>query len=185
VAAVVVASELGRAQRWIGEQDTVRLRFSGSCLRLSGSKGSWELPILKETFPAYRDLIDNLPAPATQVVAPGRALLSALGDDPAARVDLIAGDGGLTVRSSAREQAAITVPAEVVGDPMMISFQFSTLHPAIRAALGPDVLLRISRPDQPVVVRSADDGDFTTLAMPVPPTHDHGANGESAHQDHI
>lgn len=180
-AAVVVATELDRARRWIGEQATVRLRFSRSHVRLVGSTGHRVLPIIEEAFPAYRGLLDNLPDPATQVITPGRALLSALGDDPAARVDLTAEGGGLTINSTTRDQETITVPAEIAGDPMTISFQFTTLQPAISASLGPDVMLRISRPDQPVVVRSADNGDFTTLAMPVPAPHSHGENSPRPH----
>lgn len=48
-----------------------------------------------------------------------------------------------------------------------ISFQFTTLYTALTASIGPDVMLQISRPDLPVVVRSADDTDFTTMVMPV------------------
>jgi hypothetical protein len=32
--------------------------------------------------------------------------------------------------------------------------------------VGPEIMLDISAPDQPVVVRSATDGDLTTLVMP-------------------
>ncbi|ETK32924.1 hypothetical protein [Microbispora sp. ATCC PTA-5024] len=39
--------------------------------------------------------------------------------------------------------------------------------PALTAGVGPDVMLEISRPGLPVVVRSADDSEFTTLVMPV------------------
>ncbi|MGW0916640.1 hypothetical protein ACWD1Z_33680, partial [Streptomyces sp. NPDC002784] len=41
------------------------------------------------------------------------------------------------------------------------------LAPALEASVGPDVLLEISAADRPVVVRSADQGSFTTLVMPV------------------
>lgn len=39
--------------------------------------------------------------------------------------------------------------------------------PALEAGVGPDVLLEIAAPDRPVLVRSADQGSFTTLVMPV------------------
>jgi DNA polymerase III sliding clamp (beta) subunit (PCNA family) len=38
---------------------------------------------------------------------------------------------------------------------------------ALDAGVGPDVLLEVSSPTRPVVVRSADQGSFTTLVMPV------------------
>ncbi|MGY1858467.1 hypothetical protein [Modestobacter sp. SYSU DS0290] len=52
------------------------------------------------------------------------------------------------------------------GAAMSVAFQRSTLVPAVRASVGPDVVLELTRPDAPAVVRSADDGTFTTLAMP-------------------
>jgi hypothetical protein len=103
------------------------------------------------------------------VVAPRGLLLSALGNDPGVRLDLVV-DGDLSIRSSVRQKTAVTVPADIIGEPVAISFQFTTLHPALVAGVGPDVMLEISRPNLPVVVRSADDGDFTTLAMPVKAT---------------
>ncbi|MFK3979927.1 MerR family transcriptional regulator [Micromonospora sp. NPDC050397] len=165
-AVVVGAGELDRARPWIGEQDSVRLHLAESRLRLDAPGGERTLPAIGETFPAYRVVLDDLPETPTRVVAPRRLLLAALGDDPRARLDLAVGDD-LTVRSSVRDRPAVTVPADVVGGPVAISFQFTTLHPAVQAGVGPDVMLQIGRPDLPVVVRSADDGDFTTLAMPV------------------
>jgi DNA polymerase III sliding clamp (beta) subunit (PCNA family) len=57
---------------------------------------------------------------------------------------------------------------EVVGSgaPMRIGFASSLLAAALTVSVGPDVLLEICAPDRPVVVRSADQGTFTTLVMP-------------------
>jgi hypothetical protein len=43
--------------------------------------------------------------------------------------------------------------------------------PALEASAGPDVLLEISAAGRPVVVRSADQGSFTTLVMPAALSH--------------
>ncbi|WP_251050271.1 hypothetical protein [Streptomyces sp. ISL-86] len=51
--------------------------------------------------------------------------------------------------------------------PQWIGFDPAVLAPALEASVGPDVLLEISAADRPVVVRSADQGSFTTLVMPV------------------
>jgi DNA polymerase III subunit beta len=48
-----------------------------------------------------------------------------------------------------------------------IGFTASLLAAALEASVGPDVLLEICEPARPVVVRSADQGTFTTLVMPV------------------
>jgi DNA polymerase III sliding clamp (beta) subunit (PCNA family) len=158
--------QLDEAQQWIGAQDSVRLRFADSHVRLDGPEGERVLPAIEEPFPDYRVILDDLPEARTRVIAPRGLLLAALGNDPKARLDL-AVDGGLSIRSSADPGTAVTVPADIVGAPAAISFQFTTLHPALASGVGPDVMLQISRPDLPVVVRSADDGEFTILAMPV------------------
>ncbi|WP_433077359.1 MerR family transcriptional regulator [Dactylosporangium sp. CA-052675] len=164
--ATVAVARLAQARSWIAGQDTVRLHIGGGEVRL----GDRVLPALPGEFPEYRAILDGLPEPVVRVVAPREALLRALGnaptdvpaddrgDDPDAGIDLTV-DGGLHVGGAA-------VPAEVSGGPMALRFQFRTLYPAVAASIGPDVLLRIAAPDLPVVVRSADDTDLTTLAMP-------------------
>jgi DNA polymerase III sliding clamp (beta) subunit (PCNA family) len=58
------------------------------------------------------------------------------------------------------------LPAIVTGSDIDLAFSPATLAPAIRSAVGPEIMLDISAPNQPVVVRSATDGDLTTLVMP-------------------
>ncbi|MFF4603901.1 MerR family transcriptional regulator [Streptomyces sp. NPDC001339] len=53
------------------------------------------------------------------------------------------------------------------GPGLRITFDPAVLVPALEAGVGPDVLLEIASPDRPVVVRSADQGSFTTLVMPL------------------
>ncbi|MFJ9414976.1 MerR family transcriptional regulator [Streptomyces sp. NPDC101227] len=48
-----------------------------------------------------------------------------------------------------------------------IAFDPAVLVPALEAGVGPDALLEIASEVRPVVVRSADQGSFTTLVMPV------------------
>lgn len=163
--ALVAAEHLDAARRWIGQQDSVELRFSDTRVHLEGPSGEQTLTTMDEEFPPYRQILDDLPRPVTQVVTPRERLLSALGDDPHARFDL-AVDAGLRMWSSSSPATAATLPADVTGEPVAISFQFATLHPAVAASLGPDVMLQITQPDLPVIVRSANDGDFTTLVMP-------------------
>ena len=59
------------------------------------------------------------------------------------------------------------IEATITGAPVDLAFEVTTLYPAVASALGPDVMIDISGTDMPVVVRSADNGDLTTLAMPV------------------
>ncbi|MFD6392629.1 MerR family transcriptional regulator [Nocardia sp. NPDC060259] len=77
--------------------------------------------------------------------------------DPA-RAVRIAGDGD-----------AVLLPATVTGPGMTIHFAVTTLYPAVAGAVGPDVMLDLIAPDLPARIRSADDGDLLTLAMPCRP----------------
>ncbi|MFE7722596.1 MerR family transcriptional regulator [Nocardia rhizosphaerihabitans] len=74
--------------------------------------------------------------------------------DPAGAVR-ITGDGD-----------AVQLPATVTGPGMTIHFAVITLYPAVAGAVGPDVMLDLVAPDLPARIRSADDGDQLTLAMP-------------------
>jgi DNA polymerase-3 subunit beta len=47
-----------------------------------------------------------------------------------------------------------------------LGFAPGLLAAALAAGVGPDVLLEVAGPGRPVVVRSADQGSFTVLAMP-------------------
>ena len=58
---------------------------------------------------------------------------------------------------------------EVIGSgAARLGFTAGLLAAALEASVGPDVLLEITAQDRPVVVRSADQGTFTTLVMPGP-----------------
>lgn len=59
------------------------------------------------------------------------------------------------------------MPALRTGPPLRIAFDPAVLLPALEASVGPDVLLEVASDAEPVVVRSADQGSFTTLVMPV------------------
>ncbi|WP_411134555.1 MerR family transcriptional regulator [Streptomyces sp. C10] len=78
--------------------------------------------------------------------------------------DLAAGPV-LEVTGGGREPVRMRVVR--TGPGLRIAFDPAVLVPALEAGVGPDVLLEIAAPDRPVLVRSADQGSFTTLVMPV------------------
>ncbi|MFC4376466.1 hypothetical protein ACFO5K_20425 [Nocardia halotolerans] len=63
-----------------------------------------------------------------------------------------------------------SLSATVSGPATTSHFIVTTLYPAVASAIGPDVMLDLTAPDLPVRIRSADDGDLLTLAMPCEPT---------------
>lgn len=165
--AVVDAAHLDRARQWIGNQAHLRLGYADSYVQLTGPGGQQRLPTVAGAFPAYRIVLDGLPEVRTQVVASRDLLLAAVADDPQVRLDFVM-HGDLTVTSSPGRGTPRVVPADITGAPVAISFRAATLYPALAAAsIGPDVMLQISQPHLPVVSRCADDGDLTTVVMPV------------------
>lgn len=100
---------------------------------------------MAEEFPDYRLMLSALAPPRKRVVEKRADLLDAVETAPGARIHL---------------------------DSIGLTFERATLRAAVVTAVGPDLLLEVSTPDQPVVVRSATDGDLTTLAMPVGGAHD-------------
>lgn len=91
-----------------------------------------------------------------------RAVLAAL-SEPVCRLELTIA----ALRESMEGRDTITLDiTDADGAPDRIHFRTETLAPALTTALGSDVMLDISAPDRPVVVRSATDGDSTTLVMP-------------------
>lgn len=62
-----------------------------------------------------------------------------------------------------------SLPAVIIGPSITIYFAVTALYPAVSSAVGPDVMLDLIAPDLPARIRSADDGDLFTLAMPCRP----------------
>lgn len=121
--------------------------------------------LLTEVFPDYRLLIDSLAAVTHRVTIETRQILTALEQAPATV--------GLRITA---HQASLVLPDTCValngtatGRDLMIWFELTTLYPALSHALGNDVMLDLRGTDQPATVRSADEGDLTTLVMPCRP----------------
>jgi DNA polymerase III sliding clamp (beta) subunit (PCNA family) len=83
------------------------------------------------------------------------------------------GDGAVLLRASAdgvtlvRRDVEVVVPARYDGPPADVALDPGFAAEAVAATAGPDVVVEIVDPLRPVVFRSADDGTFTTLLMPV------------------
>ena len=129
---------------------------------------SRELRVVEDGFPAYQVILDGLAAPVCRVVVDRLRLLELL---TGGMVALDIQPGCLTV-SEVRDgtDAAPTgegesIEAVGVGE-VRIGFTAAVLAAALSVSVGPDVLLEISDPARPVIVRSADQGTFTTLVMP-------------------
>ncbi|NKY34214.1 MerR family transcriptional regulator [Nocardia speluncae] len=131
---------------------------------------------LPEPFPDHRALLASLPAAQTHVVVSKHELTIALERQRARYLRITVSPGSLAVSDPAAESVT-ELSAQVTGPPGDLVFGFTILHPAVATAIGPDVRLDIGGPRDPMVVRSADNGDLTTLAMPADPTVVDAENG--------
>ncbi|MFE7836694.1 MerR family transcriptional regulator [Streptomyces sp. NPDC057474] len=124
---------------------------------------------LAEEFPDFRLMLAALPAVTTRVTLSKELLLRALEEHCGERIALRMTDHGRDILVAGDERPEMRLPATVTGPELEIWFELTTLYPAVSTAVGPDVMLDLRGPDQPVTIRSADRGDLTTVAMPVKP----------------
>ncbi|MEU3275062.1 MerR family transcriptional regulator [Saccharomonospora sp. NPDC006951] len=155
---LVAADVLLTASASLARHRTVALRVAeeGGVLTVDGR--AVPLNAFPGEFPAYRDMLGALSPPRHRVIADRIALLGAL-----------AGAGKSVVLETAADElrANGTVVPSACEPGVRVAFDPAVLCPALEASVGPEVLLDITSPRHPVVVRSADQGSFTTLVMPV------------------
>ncbi|MDN3354285.1 MerR family transcriptional regulator [Actinomadura sp. DC4] len=159
----VAVEDMEEVSSWAMRLPEVGVEVDREGTRLRGGGEVRALATAGVEFPDYRTMLEELPAFRHRIITGRAALLGALSGGGA--VTLRAEEQRLTLtRGDAvtGELAAITT-----GPPLRIAFDPDVLFRALDAGVGPDVLLEIASPVQPVVVRSADQGGFTTLVMPV------------------
>lgn len=120
--------------------------------------------LLTEDFPDHRLLLGSLPAVTHRVTAGKRQIVRALERWAPERAGLRVSGGRPSLLLPDEDELALDGSA--TGPGLTIWFELTTLYPALSHAIGGDVLLDLRGPDQPATVRSADDGDLTTLVMP-------------------
>ncbi|CAL9473891.1 hypothetical protein SUDANB171_02881 [Streptomyces sp. enrichment culture] len=159
---LVEAAELREVAEWARGAGEVVLEVSGAGrARVRDGGRVREVSLMEGEFPAYRLVLEGLEPVRHRVIADRVALRAALERDTGPVVVRTAGEEGLTV-------GGVRVPALVTGPGVRVAFDPVVLAGAVESAVGPDVLLELGEPGRgPVLVRSADQGSFTTLVMPV------------------
>ncbi|WP_232376366.1 DNA polymerase III subunit beta family protein [Amycolatopsis aidingensis] len=160
---LVPAAELLELGRWAVAQPEVvfELGEHGATVRAGGQVRT--LPAAQDTFPAYREVLDGLPPRPHRVIVDRVRLHDALPPEAGQVMLSVAGQRLLVA------DGAGSLPAICLGSAPRIAFDPGVLGAALESSVGPDVLLEIGGPAEPVVVRSADQGSFTALVMPVEP----------------
>ncbi|MEU1983437.1 MerR family transcriptional regulator [Nocardia sp. NPDC019395] len=176
-AATVDGTDLSGALQEIRRAHLVDLEAGENSIRFRSADGGVRTcRTLTEPFPDHRSLLASLPTARTHVVVSKHDLMRALEQQRARYLRLTVSPGTLAVSGGA-DHPGTDLSALVTGPPGDLVFGFTTLHPAVATAIGPDVRLDIGGPQDPVVVRSADNGDLTTLAMPADPAVIDAENG--------
>lgn len=162
---VVRAHDLVALTETLLGTDQIRLAPAEDALLLAADGVDHRCPAIDEPFPDYRTMLAVLAPARTRVVVNRNALLAAVRDagDETLRCDIDAEALTMSTHAPGIERR---IPAVVNGSRLVLSFDPATLAPAIHCAVGPEVMLDVADPAQPVVIRSAASGDLTTLAMP-------------------
>lgn len=161
--AVVPADELATLADWIGAQRSISFNIGADRVVLTADGDERSLAHIDAQYPAYETILQSDATAVPLVVA--RAELLALlerGDDEAVRFRL--GAGQLIVSTGFDDQS---LPASYEGEPLDITLNAAFVGDAVRAAVGPDLVIEATAPLAPVIFRSADDGTFTTMLMPI------------------
>ncbi|MGO4647574.1 MerR family transcriptional regulator [Nocardia sp. 2YAB30] len=159
---VLDADGLAPISAWLRDVAEIVATPTDHALILTADGAEHRSAVIDEPFPDHRAVLSGLGLVCTRVVVARRSLLELL-EKAEATVQLAIDQTGITVLDSSH------LPAAVTGSPITLSFDTATLLPAVHTALGPDLMLDIAAADRPVVLRSATDGDLTTLAMPTRP----------------
>ncbi|MFI6772978.1 MerR family transcriptional regulator [Nocardia sp. NPDC050412] len=173
---VVDAGELGGIGSWLRELDEVTVRALDDGLVVTGRGSERRCGTIDAAFPDYQAMLAGLGTVRTRVVAGRSALLAALEAGGAAPVGFAVDRSGLVVSCNGQLRpgspgypellARLHIPAVVTGPGIELAFSPKTLRPALASAIGPEIMLDIAAANAPVIVRSATDGELTTLVMP-------------------
>jgi DNA-binding transcriptional MerR regulator len=157
------AAELAAVSRWAAAADVVQLEVGDDEVALARAEEVRRIPLVDADYPDYQQILDGLGPPMCRAAADRLALLNALTNREIVALDINPDTLRLTDAGTSED-----VKLEVVGTGVVrVGFTAGLLAAALEASVGPDVLLEICAPARPVVVRSADQGTFTTLVMPV------------------
>jgi DNA polymerase-3 subunit beta len=170
--------ELTALARWAAAAAEVRIETGPTGTALVRDGEARDIPVMTEEFPAYQSILEGLAPPVCRVVL-DRLKLAELLTNGTVALDIEPGsltvtpldgsagsDGPPRSEGSGQLGGPGRLDAICSGSAIRLGFDAALLASALAASVGPDVLLEIAAPDRPVVVRSADQGTFTTLVMP-------------------
>lgn len=163
---VVLAQELASVTRHLRGSAHVTVQIADEGLRLVGGSLDVTVAPLRTEYPDYRPL---LPAGdlSRRVLVDRTTLGDALLEYEDLNVVVLAVDTGVITLAQDDQTRKKVLACESWGDPITVGFNPRFLRGVIDVAKGPDVTIEIDAEDAPAVVRSATDGSYTALLMPI------------------
>lgn len=163
--AVVAAAALSVWLSDLAGGEVVGIDLDGEHLVGRGRGVEARVPLVPVEFPDYENVLQRSTRAETTVVIDRDRFLSLLegfaGDD-AIRLTV---SGGELIASRAGIEARVDV--QIVGPPAALAINPRFAADAAVHAVGSDLVIEIDDDIHPVVFRSADDGTYTSLLMPV------------------
>jgi DNA polymerase III sliding clamp (beta) subunit (PCNA family) len=163
--ALIEADALRGWRSELPDQGRLAVAVEGDALVVRGEGVELSRPRVTGPFPGYEAVLTPLHH-AHEILVERRVLQVAF--DHFARqgdaVLLSAAAGELTL---VRRDERLSVAAHHDGPALHVALDPTFAAEAVAAAVGPDLAVEVAESLQPVVFRSADDGTFTTLLMPV------------------
>lgn len=163
--ALLPAATFRRWRTALTGDTAVRVGLDDADLVITGTGVALRGQAVPATFPAY-ELFLARDAAAGHVVVARDGLLGVL-------ERFASGGGAVLLRAGAdelvvlRDDVSEVLPIRYAGPELHVAVDPAYAADAVPAALGPEVVIEIADPLRPVVFRSADDGTYTTMLMPV------------------
>lgn len=163
--AVVAAVEIGSWPVALAAGDDVTMGHVDGTLTVSRHGLDLRCPTIPLDFPDYETILATSTNVATTVVAKRRQLMSLL--------ESFDGDGTIALTTSATELVAARdgivrrMAAEVSGAHAQVAINPRFATDAVEQAVGTELIIEIDDALHPLTFRSADDGTYTSMLMPV------------------
>ena len=124
------------------------------------------LTIRSDLFPDYRQVLSSSAEPSVRhrMITDRIRLLELVATDHTSTV-LVQPEEDAVIVSRLNDPEVHRLPAVCSGPAHRVAFSPELLASALQSSVGPDVLID-SAPGRPAVIRSADEGSFSTLVMP-------------------
>lgn len=166
--AVVAADTIRSWASALTARTDVQLRADRRSVTVTGEAIDLTAAVVPVTFPDYESIV--IPAEnrtTAQLVATREDLVTAFDSfDSDGAVLLSTSETGLSIE---RRGTRVDVPASCDERDVHVALNPTYAADALRAAVGVEAVIEIAGPLDLVIFRSADDGTYTSLLMPVKP----------------